>query len=242
MHVEPNIFRALEAEWRTLGLSDCAKAALERWSQVEPELAGFASPAAIVDRCQRRSDRSVSNVLLGALLRLADDPLARRTLLQALLPSLAARASKAARLAGAFGSNTLAEWSQEMVVQTLGRIGDLAGTSPDWPAIAIVETAWWRMEVMIAAEHRRQRNDVPLDGTADPAAPPEQTPADQLVAELIRAVRSDRINRRAAGIIYTTRIGGHSFEEVAAWDGRGVAAVRKARFRAECALAAPGSR
>ena len=241
MHVEPNIFRALEAEWQTLGTSDRAKAALERWSKVEPELAGFSSPAAVVDRCQRRGDRRVSNVVLGALLRLADDSVARRTLLQALLPSLAARASKAARLAGASGSNTLAEWSQEMVVQTLERIGDLVGTSPDWPAVAIVETAWWRIEVMIAAEHRRQRNDVPLDGTADPTSPPDQTPAERLAAELVRAVRDDRIDTRAAGIIYTTRISGYSFEEVAAWDGRGIAAVRKARFRAECALMAPRS-
>jgi hypothetical protein len=242
MHVEPNIFRALEQEWRTLGTSDLAITALERWCRVEPKLAGYASPAAIVDGCQRRNDPKASNAVLGALLRLADDSFARRTLLQALLPSIARRATRAARLAGAFGSNTVAEWSQEMIVRTLERIDELAGTSTEWPAVAIMESAWWRVEVAIGAEHRRQRNDVPLDASTDPAAPPDRTPAEQLVGELVDAVRGDRIDRRAAGIIYTTRIGGHSFEEVAAWDGRGVAAVRKARFRAEAALAASTTR
>jgi hypothetical protein len=238
MHVEsdPNVFRALEREWRILGPSPAAVAALARWRCSEPGLGTFASPAEIVQHCQRRGEPRASNATVGSLLRVAADPFAARTLLQALLPSVAARAWRATRLAGDRGLASVADWNQEMVLRVLERTRELAGSSPPWPAAAIVESAWWRVETAIAAEHRRRRYTVPLDRTDGPSTCPDRTPAEELVAELVHAVRSHRIDARAAGVIYTTRIRGHSFEQVAAWDGRGVAALRKARLRAETVL------
>lgn len=92
MDTTNNPFRALTREWATLGASAPARRALRRWAETEPALVGFASPAEVVTRCQQRGDARSANVLLGALLRLAGEDLARRAVLQAVLPSLAARA------------------------------------------------------------------------------------------------------------------------------------------------------
>lgn len=76
-----NPFTLLAREWADVGASAQAGRALRRWSEVEPALAGFDTPAEVVARCQQRGDSRSANDLLGALLRLAGDPLAARAVL-----------------------------------------------------------------------------------------------------------------------------------------------------------------
>jgi len=238
VEIEENICRALLAEWDHVGRSRRAVAALRRWAEIEPSLRPFPTPCDVVKRCQARDNVRASNELVGALLRVAADPLAARTLLQALLPSITARAFRAARLAGQADRRSVADWNQEMAMHVLDRIGTLAGTSPTWPAVAIVESAWWPVERLAEAERRTRASAVPVESFPDTAAAPERTAAEELVDVLVDAVNDGHIPARAAAVVFTTRVWGHGFDQVAAWDGRAFEAVRKVRFRAEAALVA----
>lgn len=77
---------ALEAEWVQLGGSRSARRALRRWAQEHPVLDGFADLHELLDG---RRKAGAAHALLGALAQLAaDDELAARTLLHALMPGL----------------------------------------------------------------------------------------------------------------------------------------------------------
>lgn len=245
MHQRPSPLRALSQEWETLSTSADAKAALLRWTRSEPVLRPVASLAGLVECCQDRRDAADANLIIGALLRLADDRLAARTILQVLLPSVAARAHRAGRMFNAPGmspdSSQLDEWSQEMVTQVLERIRSLAGTSPSWPASQIVEAAWWRVQALANAERRRHERNAPLDAVGPRAAAPDRTAAEELTTLLVQAVTTQVLRPHAAGVIYSTRVMGLSFREVAATETKGVAALRQERVRAERALVDKGS-
>jgi hypothetical protein len=129
----PNLFRALENEWAVVGRSAAARAAIKRWSEYEPVVAGYESPAQVVICCHVRGDPQRSKELLGAVLRLAHDELAARTVLQAVLPSLAARAWRGARWERCKGTNieeSVEELNADVLVAALERIRELAGTTP----------------------------------------------------------------------------------------------------------------
>src|SRR5581483_3144227 len=85
-----NPYRALDVEWAVLGGTDDACRRLRSWVERHPELDGFASPRDVIAACHDRSDPERANRLLAALLaEIADDALARRAVLQAMLPALA---------------------------------------------------------------------------------------------------------------------------------------------------------
>lgn len=240
----PNPFRSLTREWATLGRSPRGRDAIRRWSEAEPALAGFDSPADLVARCQRRGDPRAANDLLGSLLRLAHDELAARTVLQAVLPSLAARAWRR-RWDGNFGDTGRGLWDSvedldvEVVVFALERIRELAGTSPEWPSQAIVEVSYARFRWSARVARRRRVDTVPLEPTHEPVAlAPDRSFADELTETLIDAVRAGSIRQRDAAVIYATRVLGHTPGELAAVQRRDVRAVRYQRARAERTLAA----
>lgn len=239
MDDNPNPFRSLAEDWAAVGPSSAARAALRRWQRAEPILAGFDSPADVVAACQRRGDPRAANALVGALLRLADDELAARAVLQAVLPSLAARAWRR-RPDGGGGVgiwDSVEELDAELVTLALERIRELAGTSPEWPAQAVVEVSSARLRWAAQVSRRRRIETVPLDGTHDAVAPDDR--ADERVgAVLLDAVRSGGLRRRDAALVYATRVLGFTPAEVAEQQRRDVRAVRCQRARAERALAA----
>jgi hypothetical protein len=232
-----NPFRAITREWATLGHSAPARRALRRWREAEPVLAGFASPAEVVARCQQRGDSRAANALLGALLRLADEELAARTVLQAVLPSLAARAWRR-RSDGAGLWDDVGELDAEMVALALERIAELAGTSPEWPSQAIVEVAYARLRWAAQAARRRRLDTVPLEAFHDLAAAEPDGIDDDFAGVLLDAVASGGLRRRDAALIYATRVLGFSPAELAAHQRRDVRAVRSQRARAERTLVA----
>ena len=237
----PNPFRSLTQDWAITGRSARARKALRRWSEAEPALAGFDSPADVVACCQRRGDPSSANVLLGALLRLAGDELAARAVLQAVLPSLAARAWRrrwdtSAAAAGVW--DDVAELDADMVAFALERIRELAGTSPAWPSQAIVEVSYARLRWAAQVARRRTLQTVPLEPTHDVAAPDSGGGADDLGRVLVDAVACGALRRRDAALIYATRVLGFTPAELAERQGRDVRAVRYQRARAERTLAA----
>ncbi|MDQ3573475.1 MAG: hypothetical protein M3404_00885 [Actinomycetota bacterium] len=242
MIATPNPFRSLDQEWAVLGRSARARAAIKRWSECEPTLGDYDSPAQVVAACQVRGDPQRSSALLGAILRLAHDDLAARTVLQAVLPSLAARAwrgAKWARCQGASLEDSVEELNAEVLVAALERIRELAGTTPAWPAQAIVEHAWRR--IRSEREGRfREAATVPLTAVADRPAGPDRSAAEELAAVVARAVRSGHVQLRDAEVIVMTRVLGYAPEEVATKQGRDVRTLRMRRLRAERALATAG--
>jgi hypothetical protein len=232
----PNPFRSLAREWAALGNTASARTALRRWAETEDVLAGFTSPTEVVASCQRRGDPRAANAVLGALLRLADDPLAARAVLQAVLPSLAARAWRR-RWDGSSLWDDVGELDAEMVVVAMERIAELAGTSPEWPSQAIVEVAYARLRWAAQVARRRQVHTVPLDAVHDLAAP-DHGVEDDFADVLLDAVAAGGLRRDDAAVIYATRVLGFTPAEVAERQRRDVRAVRTQRARAERTLVA----
>lgn len=232
-----NPFRTITREWATLGQSSGARRALRRWAEAEPALAGFASPAEVVARCQQRGDSRAANALLGALLRLAGEELAARTVLQAVLPSLAARAWRR-RWDGAGVWDDVGELDAEMVTLAVERVAELAGTSPEWPSQAIVEVADARLRWAAQTARRRRLHTVPLDSFHDMAIAESDSTEDEFASVLLDAVAAGGLRRRDAALIYATRVLGFSPAELAEHQRRDVRAERSQRARAERTLVA----
>jgi hypothetical protein len=173
--------------------------------------------------------------VLGALLRLAEDPLAGRAVLQAVLPSLAARAWRR-RWDGSRLWDDVGELDAEMVVVAMERIAELAGTSPEWPSQAIVEVTYARLRWAAQVARRRRVATVPLDAVHDLAVPDEAE--DDFGDVLLDAVAAGGLRRDDAALIYATRVLGFTPAEVAERQRRDVRAVRTQRARAERTLVA----
>jgi hypothetical protein len=234
----PNIIKALDDEWETLGTSRMYREALAHWCEAEEVLAGFASPADVVKRAERRGDPAGANELIGALLRLAGDPLAARTLLQALLPGLASRAARGAWAARASrrcapACEGLDELDQEVVASAWERIVTLAGTSPEWPACVLVEGAWRRVRQRAETARARSCRSVPLAGAARVEVNLERPAPEALTVHLVDEVRRGRLRPADAGLVYTTRVLGHSPAELAPCLGVDARALRARRARIE---------
>ncbi len=195
----------------------------------------------MVTRCQQRGDARSANALLGALLRLAGEDLARRSVLQAVLPSLAARAwrrryDRAATGVGLW--DDVAELDVEMITLALERIDELAGTSPEWPSQAIVDVAYERLRWAAQVARRHRIDTVALEPFHDVAmAEPDRTD-DEFGRVLLDAVATGGLRRRDAALIYASRVLGFSPAELAERERRDVRAVRSQRARAERTLVA----
>lgn len=245
MDTTPNLFRSLDDEWAQLGRSAAACAALARWVTQEPVLAGFDNPAAVVELCRKPKDPDRVNAVLGALLRLADDHLAGRTLLQAVLPGLLTRAARGTWLARPAPQcsalwDGAEEFGQELVGELWQRIRALAGTSPRFPACVLVEGAWRRVRQRGETARARGRCTVPLSEAAPVLADPGRgrSSAEALTACLVDAVRRRRLRPAQAGLVYTTRVLGHPTSDLVGRFGPDRQAVRARRARVERILEA----
>jgi DNA-directed RNA polymerase specialized sigma24 family protein len=218
----------LEHEWQDLAGRPQAIAAVRRWAESEPILDGFPSPVALVAAAHRRSSARAANDLLGALVRLSgEDRLARRCLLQALLPALA---SLAARHPSA--GDDPDERLQTVLLLALERIDDLAGQDVAWPAVSIAGNV--RDRLRRRARHPAQ---VPLEEALHVPAGPERTTADRLAGAVVDGLRRGSLRRDDAALVYTTRVAGHPPATVAAACGLDPGLARTRLHRAERRLA-----
>lgn len=247
--VEPrqNLYRALDDEWATVGESSSARSALARWALAEPALSRFDSPASVVRACRRRDDPIGADRLLAAVLRYAEEPLAARTVLQAVLPGLAAQVRRRTRHSrdltgdGAVPWECVEDLDGEAVTRALERINDLAGNPSARVAQSIVDAAWVGLRSGAARRERRGRIAmIPLEEAPDPSAPPSRSAADELAVVIVRAVQESVLRPRDAAVIYTSRVMGFSLADLASAQGRDVRAVRLQRARAERTLVRKG--
>lgn len=241
------LFEALDAEWAVVGASPSARDAFGRWVIVEPALAAMASPAEAVRSCRAATPADAAAVL-GALLRHAEEPLAARAVLQAVVPALR---SLAARRVGGSHQPARETWQAgedfeaDVVEVALRRIAALAGTSPTWPAQAICEWTWMTLRAGLVRSSRwatpASLNDEVADAVvANVVASPARSGAEAVALAVVGAVRAQRLAVDDARVIYATRVLGHSPAELARAQGRRVRTVRAQRVRAERRLVEAG--
>ncbi|MGI8686703.1 MAG: hypothetical protein ACR2MO_16715 [Acidimicrobiales bacterium] len=237
------LFEALDDEWAVVGASPQARVAFGRWAKVEPALAGMASPAEAVRSC-RAATPTPAAAVLGALLRHADEPLAARAVLQAVVPALR---KLAGRRVGGSRQLTRQAWEAcedfdaDVVEVALRRIAALAGTSPTWPAQAICESTWITLRAALVRSSRWGRFESLNDEVANLVASPARSGAEALALAVVDAVGAQRLGVDDARVIYATRVLGHSPAELASAQGRAVRALRAQRARAERRLVDAGS-
>ncbi|HET7488277.1 MAG TPA: hypothetical protein VFJ85_10130 [Acidimicrobiales bacterium] len=235
----PNLFRLLENDWVATASGPAARRACRAWAAADPVLSGLTSPAEVVARCQRRGDPAGSAALLGALLgQVGADPWPARTVLQAVLPGLAALSRRARPLVGPAGAwQGLDELDQQVVATAYERILALAPSPPPWPAMAIVDGTWQRLRAVARAECRRRDRTAEFDDSlAELAAPAAVSAAEELAGVLAEAVQRGVLAPLEGWLVLASRAQGRPMEELAASAGRNPRWAWRQRVRAERAL------
>ncbi len=206
-----SVIGALEAEWQRIGATPAAACAeLRRWAVVEPVLGASASPADVLRQLAEPGRGELATGVLGALLHLADDPFAARSLLQAVLPGL-----KGVLVKG-FNGQQLGLGSQrdgdaELVAATWEAIRAHAGESPRFPARYVIGVAVRSLRTRHQVEARRQDHTVALDHERH--APvveldDARTGDEQLALRIVEAVRSGDLAIEHARLLYATGVVG----------------------------------
>ena len=207
-----NIYAALDAEWATLANTTSARNALSRWQQREPTLIDSPTPASLVASITSARRWGRSDPRLGALLRLADENLAARAALQAVLPGLRAEPLRYwrhhCRLAEP--GDDLDEVTAELVGAAWEVIRSRAGQTLDDPENTLVRAAVEKLRTRRRAETRRQARQAPLppDSTSGRITQLHEarSSAEQVVAVLVDAVRANTVTARQADLVYAVRV------------------------------------
>lgn len=242
--------KRLQDEWSALNEGGEARRALARWTAAEPLLCGAADLQALLTRCHRRGDAADANAVLAALLRLAgDEPLAARTVLQALLPGLMSLSRRArqigwSRRSGASRAERPTPWvqegdfDQELLTLAWERVDALAGQDLRWPAAVILGQVWRRVRLRLDDHRRLADRQVALEADeVDRLHASSGVSWEEQCAWMLRdAVLDGTLADRDGALILSTRVLGVSTADAAAQLGVNVGAVLARRRRAERAL------
>ncbi|MHB1446917.1 MAG: hypothetical protein ACYCZV_14860, partial [Acidimicrobiales bacterium] len=145
-----------------------------------------------------------------------------------LTPGLAAAA---ARLARAWGLDR-GEVDQDVIAAAWERLMALAGTTPPWPATAIVFGARSRVRNRLVTEARRRRLAARLAPEGPAPGPEAEVIAPRLLSE---AAARKVVSADAARLVWATRVMGYRLAELAG-PGRAESTLRVKRWEAERAL------
>jgi len=233
------LFRDLEDTWERDGESAGARSALQGWATTRPALARFATPAELV-RLAHQRDASARDLIEAITEEAASDTWAARTVLQALVPGLAALASQHLDLVGAAREPfaTIAELDQFLVCTAYERITQVAAEVPHFRLRTVLDSTWARLRVHARAHRRDHDRRIALSDGHDGVAGPARSEAETLALLLIDAVERRVLRPADARLVYATRVSGHSTTELAQSMGCKLDAVRRRRHRVEQVLAA----
>ncbi|MGH2353475.1 MAG: hypothetical protein ACRDJN_17870 [Chloroflexota bacterium] len=234
-----NLFRDLEDTWERDGESAGARSALQEWSTTRPALARFATPAELV-RLAHRRDASARDLIEAITEEAASDPWAARTVLQALLPGLAALASQHLDLVGTAREPfaTFAELDQFLVCTAYERITQVAAEVPLFRLRTVLDSTWARLRAHARAHRRDHDRRISLSDVHGGIAAPARSDAETLALLLVDAVERRVLRPADARLVYTTRVCGHSTTEVAKRMGYNLDSLRRRRHRVEQVLVA----
>jgi len=222
-----DLIERLEAEWPALA-SGALLGRLRVWSELEPALAGFATPQQLLRQLRglRGQHRAEDEILIALVRQARTDPLAARVVLQALLPGLKALARRILLEAGEreeLWSALLAHCWERIRRYPLERR----------PARIAANTLLDTLK-KTTYELKRQRRDRDLfadEPLPDQAAhPADASDVERLVA---RAVAAAAITHDEAELILRTRIDGRNLHALADEAGLAYHTVKVRRLRAE---------
>lgn len=211
-----NLLRELSDAWAREGDSPPARAALAGWAIARPELARFPSPVHLVLAAHSRADVAAQHDLDDLTEHAPVDPWAARTVLQAVLPGLARLTRDHADMVGTdepFAD--IGELDQFLLCTAFERITVIAAEVPAFRLRSLLDSTWSRLRSHAAAHRRDWHNRVPLSDAHGAAAAPARTDAEELAVTLIDAVERRVLRRVDAGLVYGTRVVGHSTAELA---------------------------
>jgi hypothetical protein len=239
----PNLFKVLEAEWRSEADGRPARRACARWAGDGSALEGMASPAEVVRCCQARGDGTRSAAMLAAVIGYAgEDRWAARTALQAVLPGLAALSRRARPLVGPSGVwASMEELDQHVVGIACERIVALASEpARTWPANAIVDGTWQRLRSYMAAECRYRGRRVDLGELAEATGGSAASASEELARTLVDAVEEGVLDPVDGWLVFSSRVRGVAIVDLAAESGRNPRWLWRRRVRAEEQLRSAG--
>lgn len=202
------MFKTLGDEWRARASGPEARAAASKWAQAHPVLAGMASPAEVVERCQQRGDTAHSAAVLRAVLsEVGNGPWPARTVLQAVLPGLTTVIRRCMHLVGADGPwQHHDELDQHVVALAYDRMAALAGDPPAWPAAAIVDGTWQRLRTAARVERRRAVHQAVLEEASEYCGEDPRNAGEDLVEMLASALALGLLDEVEGWLVYASRI------------------------------------
>ena len=231
--VTMTLFTQLDAEWRELGASAAAAAAMCSWARDDAPLRGFADPREVVHFVQRSDRRELSEEVVACLAaRAPSDPLAARALLQVVLYGLI-------RIAADFRGATYSE--EEVASVVIAMAYERIRTYPiDRRPRSVIANVL--LDTRQAVSRSLCRKRVPEILAADVGSTrgeePEMSATDELLALLDEAVRGELLRLDDARLIVLTRIADVPTADLAVERGCAPQSLRRRRQRAEAALAA----
>jgi hypothetical protein len=219
-----------DTDWQRVATSPPAAVALSRWAALEPGLAS--TDLDTLRRRARSRDVAQSDATLAALLRLAaDDLLARRVIVEALMGRLVPIAAAIARQGGEAYDDVLADLA--------GWAWELAATTPadQWTAFLAPKLA--RLAKRRYLSGRPHQPIVHLGDNEPPAATgelDEQLGLCEVGALLERAVASGTITPAAAVVLRALAVADATDRVIADQIGRTEEGTKKVRRRAVAQL------
>jgi DNA-directed RNA polymerase specialized sigma24 family protein len=221
-HDRHSLLDRLATEWITIAQSSSGALALKRWQGAEPALRRHRALAEIPDSLPvappEPDDRGA---LLQALLRLSDDAVAARTLLQCLLPRIRHERVNLPRYGHGLSerSQSVEDTFADLVAECYFAICRHAGRDlgPDANVSRLIlQTATRRLRTIRQAQRRYWERTESLDVPVPPAAlqaaladhRPARSDAEQLALSVVEAVQRRGLERSDAQLIYATRVTG----------------------------------
>jgi hypothetical protein len=232
--INRSVIDALEAEWPIVATSTHATTRLKEWALLEPDLVGFNSLMAAV-RVVHDADQQQSAPVARALVRLAGhDDLARRAVLQMMVPVMCRRVQWLRSWGRSVGVEAdLDEASQTVVAATVEVISRVGGRTVAWP-ITHLRSKLRKSLFQLADRDARQRLGICELDFDHPAPAPSGLP--ELEDVLIFATRTGVVSQQDAALVWMTRVGGWDTAELTDQFGGTPKTLLKRRERAEHAL------
>jgi DNA-directed RNA polymerase specialized sigma24 family protein len=224
---DPVPVERLERDWRRELAGPRLALCFDRWRKLEPALAAFGHPAALISYLRRSDPGEREDAVLRALLRRAgEDPLAALVVLQAMLPGLKSRVGRIlidARERDEVWSLVLARAWERIRTYPVERL-------PRHVAANLVLSASRDALESLAAGRKRACVSA---GEPSPELPAPGQEGEDVIALLARAVRAAAISAEEAKLIFDTRVRGWPLDQVAADAGVTRHALVVRRLRAE---------
>lgn len=229
----------LDHEWLTVNTSPDSQRTLRRWQAEQGCLVGVDDFDGLIARI-RGADPDTSNEVTWALLALAvDDLLARRVLLQTIIPGLGGELEWLLRWSKRVDPTMLdlGDIDQLLVVSAMEAIMHAAGKRKAWPVLSMLRRAHrllvWATRVEAKWQAATLYGDPPKEvaGVED-----EYTSADRLTLVLGEAHSQGAVSRDDAALVWLTRVGGWRPAELEDRFAANGDCLRRRRHRAEARL------